>query len=75
MGDMPGVYLEEGQATLESRLDYCSERLRLLYVGITRAKKELIITWNTGKSRRSDSVPALPFQAMAEAMQKKGFGL
>jgi DNA helicase-2/ATP-dependent DNA helicase PcrA len=74
MDDIPGVYMEEGQATRESRLDYCSERLRLLYVGITRAKKELIITWNTGKSRRSDSVPALPFQAMAEAMQKKGFG-
>ncbi len=73
-GDIPGVYLEEGQATLEARLDYCSERLRLLYVGITRARKELIITWNTGKSRRSDSLPALPFQAMAQAMQEKGFG-
>ena len=69
-GDMPGVYLEEGQATQAARLDYCSERLRLLYVGITRAKKELIITWNTGKSRRSDSVPALPLQAL----QEKGFG-
>jgi DNA helicase-2/ATP-dependent DNA helicase PcrA len=70
MGDMPGVYLEEGQATLESRLDYCSERLRLLYVGITRARKELIITWNTGKNPRSNNVPALPFQAL----QEKGFG-
>jgi DNA helicase-2/ATP-dependent DNA helicase PcrA len=69
-GDMPGVYLEEGQATREARLDYCSERLRLLYVGITRAKKELIITWNTGKSRRGESVPALPLQAL----QEKGFG-
>jgi DNA helicase-2/ATP-dependent DNA helicase PcrA len=67
---MPGVYLEEGQATREARLDYCSERLRLLYVGITRAKKELIITWNTGKSRRGESVPALPLQAL----QEKGFG-
>jgi len=69
-GDIPGVYLEEGQATQAARLDYGSERLRLLYVGITRAKKELIITWNTGKSRRSDSVPALPLQAL----QEKGFG-
>jgi DNA helicase-2/ATP-dependent DNA helicase PcrA len=69
-GDIPGVYLEEGQATREARLDYCSERLRLLYVGITRAKKELIITWNTGKSRRGESVPALPLQAL----QEKGFG-
>jgi len=69
-GDIPGVYLEEGQATREARLDYSSERLRLLYVGITRAKKELIITWNTGKSRRGESVPALPLQAL----QEKGFG-
>ena len=69
-GDIPGIYVEEGQATRESRLDYCSERLRLLYVGITRAKKELIITWNTGKSRVSNSVPALPLQAL----QERGFG-
>ncbi len=64
--DMPGVFLEEGQATREARLDYCSERLRLLYVGITRARQELVITWNTGKSRRGESVPALPLQALQE---------
>ena len=48
----------EGVATENARLDYIRERLRLLYVGITRARKELIITWNTG--RRQDSGPALP---------------
>ncbi|MFZ5912093.1 MAG: ATP-dependent helicase, partial [Chloroflexota bacterium] len=39
-------WYEEGAATLRSRLDYVKERLRLFYVGITRAKRELIVTWN-----------------------------
>ncbi len=53
---------EEGQATQKARLEYAAERLRLLYVGITRAKKELVITWNTG--RRGDQQPAIPFIAL-----------
>jgi len=57
-----GAVYEEGQATQEARLDYAAERLRLLYVGMTRAKKELIITWNTG--RRGDRQPAVPFIAL-----------
>jgi len=56
------VSYEEGQATQKARLEYAAERLRLLYVGITRAKKELIITWNTG--RRGDQQPAIPFIAL-----------
>jgi DNA helicase-2/ATP-dependent DNA helicase PcrA len=52
----------EGAATQTARLDYVKERLRLLYVGITRAKKELIITWNTG--RQGDATPALGFVAL-----------
>lgn len=42
-------WYEEGAATLDARLNYVRERLRLLYVGITRAKKELVLTWNSGK--------------------------
>ena len=58
-----GIYeYEQRDATQEARLDYAAERLRLLYVGITRAKKELIITWNTG--RRGDLQPAVPFIAL-----------
>jgi superfamily I DNA/RNA helicase len=34
----------------------------LFYVGITRAKKELIVTWNTG--RQGDAIPSLPFSAL-----------
>lgn len=55
-------WYSEGLATRTSRMDYVKERLRLLYVGITRAKKELIITWNTG--RFGESTPALGFVAL-----------
>lgn len=48
--DIPGASVEDGLATLESRYSYAAERLRLLFVGITRARKELIITWNTGRN-------------------------
>jgi DNA helicase-2/ATP-dependent DNA helicase PcrA len=55
-------WYQEGAATGQARLDYVRERLRLLYVGITRAKKEIIITWNTG--RQGDQSPAIPFVAL-----------
>ncbi|MEJ2561661.1 MAG: ATP-dependent helicase [Anaerolineales bacterium] len=57
-----GFEYAEGAATSVARLDYVSERLRLLYVGITRAKKELVMTWNTG--RRGDQQQAAPFIAL-----------
>ncbi len=53
---------QEGVATRQARLDYVRERLRLLYVGITRARRELILTWNTG--RRGNATPSLPFTAL-----------
>lgn len=56
-------WYEEGKATFESRLGYIKERLRLLYVGITRAKKDLIVTWNSG--RQGDATPSL---ALSELM-------
>ncbi|MFA5874564.1 MAG: ATP-dependent helicase [Anaerolineales bacterium] len=55
-------FYTEGAATQSARLDYVRERLRLLYVGITRAKKELVLTWNTG--RKGDQTPAMPFVAL-----------
>jgi DNA helicase-2/ATP-dependent DNA helicase PcrA len=55
-------WYEEGRASRDARLGYVSERLRLLYVGITRAKRELILTWNTG--RDGALRPAEPFQAL-----------
>jgi len=54
----------EGDATYQSRIEYVRERLRLLYVSITRAKKELVITWNNGRSGKS--TPAVAFQALID---------
>lgn len=56
-------WYEEGKATFASRLGYIKERLRLFYVGITRAKSELIVTWNSG--RKGDATPSL---ALSELM-------
>jgi DNA helicase-2/ATP-dependent DNA helicase PcrA len=53
---------EEGQATKNSRLDYIRERLRLFYVAITRAKKDLIITWNTG--HQNNQKPAESYKSL-----------
>lgn len=56
----------EGFATEQARLDLVKERLRLLFVGLTRARQELIITWNTGQQRpnKPDNQPALPLVAL-----------
>jgi len=62
--DLTGLFLQEGLAGEKARLDYSAERLRLLYVGITRAKRQLVITWNTG--RRDDCTEALPLRALRE---------
>jgi DNA helicase-2/ATP-dependent DNA helicase PcrA len=59
----------EGQATQDARIEYAAERLRLLYVGITRAKRELIITWNTG--RRGEQVEARPVAALRGWWEKE----
>lgn len=55
-------WYQEGEATQQARLDYVRERLRLLYVGITRARKELVITYNSG--RRGELQPAMSFAAL-----------
>jgi len=55
-------WYKEMRMSESARLDYISERLRLLYVGITRAKRDLFITWNSGrdgKLRPADSLSAL----------------
>lgn len=67
LGD--GETYAEGQATQAARLDYTRERLRLLYVGMTRARRELIITTNGG--RDGDQAIALPLVALAAEWEKR----
>jgi len=55
-------FYEEGLASAASRVEYARERLRLLFVGITRARRELVITWNGG--RDGNLVPARAFQEL-----------
>lgn len=65
-GELPSG---EGIATQEARLDYSGERLRLLYVGITRARRELRITWNTGK--RGNCLPAVPLLRIMDYLENE----
>jgi DNA helicase-2/ATP-dependent DNA helicase PcrA len=62
--------IQEGAATRQARVDYVRERLRLLYVGITRARRALIVTWNTGQREGVRLEPALPFVALHQAWQE-----
>ena len=57
----------QGESTNESKNEYARERLRLLYVAITRDKAELIITWNNGRSGKS--TPAVPFMALDDHLK------
>jgi DNA helicase-2/ATP-dependent DNA helicase PcrA len=63
-------WYEEGTATMRSRLGYVKERLRLLYVGITRAKRDLIVTWNSG--RQGDATPSLALSELMGFWEDKG---
>ena len=63
------IGLEEGLATREARTDYAAERLRVLYVGITRARRELTITWNTG--RRGDCIAAIPLLELTRYWEER----
>ncbi|MBN8594385.1 MAG: ATP-dependent helicase [Anaerolineae bacterium] len=54
-----GERYTEGEATRADRLEYAAERLRLFYVGITRARRELVMTWNTGRDGTQVEATAL----------------
>ena len=67
-----GSAYNEGFASLAARIDYAAERLRLLYVGITRARRALTITWNTGRGNATEATPLLALRAWWEAEREKG---
>lgn len=60
---LAGNEFRRREATCRARIDYIRERLRLLFVGITRARRDLIVTWNTGQG--GDIGPAVAFSALA----------
>jgi DNA helicase-2/ATP-dependent DNA helicase PcrA len=72
VSEAPGDLYEDRSATRDARLDYVSERVRLLYVGITRARKDLIVSWNKGQ--RGDSQPAVPFIALQTFWEERTHG-
>jgi DNA helicase II / ATP-dependent DNA helicase PcrA len=67
--DPLGWNVAPGEPTLQARIDVSAERLRLLYVGITRARKELIITWNSGK--QADTTEAAPLAALIAFLEER----
>ncbi len=65
--NIEALFMEEGFATQKSRYEYAAERIRLYYVGITRAKQELIMTWNVGNTyhkNRPALSPSIPYKAL-----------
>lgn len=68
-----GDAYSEGEASLRARVAYAEERLRLLYVAITRARRDLIVTWNMGRywhrGRGYENQPALPLVMLGEYLR------
>jgi DNA helicase-2/ATP-dependent DNA helicase PcrA len=72
--DIEGLYLDYGIASEQARIEYAAERIRLFFVGITRAKKEIIITWNTGDTHNKNKQkanPSLPFLALSAFWEQR----
>ncbi len=63
------AWYEEGAASRRARVDYTRERLRLLYVGLTRAKRDLILTWNSG--RKGEAQRCLPVEALVGWLESR----
>jgi DNA helicase-2/ATP-dependent DNA helicase PcrA len=68
MNDEPYAWYEEGRATQKARLDNAAESLRTFYVGITRARRQLVVTYNTG--RRATNGPSVPFTVLKTYQQE-----
>ena len=68
-GNPASTEASASRASHLARVEFCAERLRLLFVGMTRAREELVITWNNGK--RSNCVEALPLSALREYWEKE----
>jgi DNA helicase-2/ATP-dependent DNA helicase PcrA len=63
-------WYEPGKASLEARQEFIRERLRLFFVGITRARRWLTVTWNNGRGSNKN-VAALPFLELLNRLEGK----
>ncbi len=59
-----------GKASLKARQEFIRERLRLFFVGMTRAKCWLTATWNSGRGF-TKNVAALPFLEMINYLERR----
>jgi DNA helicase-2/ATP-dependent DNA helicase PcrA len=67
--DHPFDWYQPGKASLAARQEFIRERLRLLFVGVTRARCWLMATWNTGRPNKKN-VPAEAFIAMLNYLER-----
>lgn len=67
--DHPFDWYQPGKASLAARQEFIRERLRLLFVGVTRARRWLMATWNTGRPS-SKNVPAEAFTALVNYLER-----
>jgi DNA helicase II / ATP-dependent DNA helicase PcrA len=58
----------------EARLEFIAERLRLLYVGITRAKRYLAFAWCEKRAGNRNVRPAAAMLALRDAYNAYGLG-
>lgn len=59
-----------GQASLDARPEFIRERLRLLFVGITRARRFLLVSWNSGRPGNKN-VPAEALTALINYLEAR----
>lgn len=69
IGNHPFDWYRPGKATMDARQEFIRERMRLLFVGVTRARRWLTITWNTGRPPNKN-VPAAGLLAMINYLEK-----
>ncbi len=67
--DHPLDWYKPGEASRKARQEFIRERLRLFFVGITRARCWFTATWNTGRFNKNS--PALPFLELINFLERK----
>lgn len=68
--DHPWDWYQPGSPSLEAREEFIRERMRLLFVGVTRARRWLMGTWNTGRPQNKN-VPAAGFLSLINYLEGK----